>query len=76
MGLTRIIRTWFEQQPDTPKKRALQILSLGLGGMLVMALGLAIFGVILFSTPMLTVILPVFVLIYIVAWIWAYARKR
>ncbi|MFY7927578.1 MAG: hypothetical protein ACOVS5_01795 [Oligoflexus sp.] len=76
MSITSKIRDWFAQQPDTPKKIALQILALVLGGNTVMALGLAIFGVILFSTPLLTFALPIFVLGYILAWVWAYYRKK
>jgi hypothetical protein len=63
-SLAQSIKQWLNQEHTSGTRKFLQMTVLILGGILAMGLGVGLVGIILISSPFLTVIILIFLAIY------------
>ena len=64
MRLADTVRGWLNQEHSSGSRRFLQMTALIAGGLLAMILGVLLVGVILIASPLLTVLILVFLALY------------
>ncbi|HYX33589.1 MAG TPA: hypothetical protein VE954_10780 [Oligoflexus sp.] len=63
-SITESIKVWLNQENASGTRKFLQMTALILGGIVAMLLGVLLVGVILIASPLLTVVILVFLSIY------------
>jgi hypothetical protein len=63
-SITQSIKEWLNQEHASGTRKFLQLTVLILGGILAMLLGIGLVGVILIASPLLTVVILLFLSIY------------
>jgi hypothetical protein len=66
-NLTESIKVWLNQENASGTRRFLQMTALIVGGIIAMLLGVLLVGVILIASPLLTVVILVFLSVYGIA---------
>ncbi|HET9237479.1 MAG TPA: hypothetical protein VFO10_09530 [Oligoflexus sp.] len=64
MKITSKIKEWLNQEQASGTRRFLQMTTLILGGIMAMGLGVALVGVILVTSPLITVLVIAFLGVY------------